>query len=329
MEPTQWDEDRILARVEARQPSVAGQTEIGAAVGYVVRVYDKGPSGDRLGKPALIFCSEQVHGSLGVLGSEEEAQDYCDRRRDVTLQAERDRERLAAERERALPGKSEALILARERAKDEAKAANKRAKEHQQTIDDLIEEAGHPSIAVECPIHGTGWAVMAAPSISDGTLGQEPRVLTSTRPEATPAPETSRRRHGPRAAKAAPAVATPEIDASLDATPDKPPKAAKAGARNRGKADQTPQAPKIPPHVPDTSGFPLKVGTRVEHQGDTQSHHHSFEARVTKIVRYDNQAWIVEIEGVDDGLPRECASTELVKLDARDPHEDEPEPEDE
>jgi len=79
--------------------------------------------------------------------------------------------------------------------------------------------------------------------------------------------------------------------------------------------------------VPDASGLPIKVGSRVEledHRGD------GYTAEVASIDRYDTKisAWYITVEDMHSGAPAEVLSTECRRLDPpTEPAEDDPDDE--
>lgn len=336
---TQWDDDRIKARIEAWEPAQGTQIGLGQSTGVVVRVYDHGPADGRAAKPVLLLSSEVRHGTAGVFGDTAEASDYAARIERALLDRERAVEALIHERRDLLPERQAVHWTARDQAKAEAAEANKRAKAHQADAETLGEEARRPEVTVDCPLRGEGWVVLAAPSLTDGTREtNEPRVLVDTRPsEKATAPARDRRRHGKPVSKGEISTLVDEMIAETEAkrlgrdpAQDReayetvPGSKARKPPRRKGKAaDGT---PKLPDHVPDAGGLPLRIGSRVEYDdgaGET-------EGEVLRIVGQDHSGhYRVEVQG-EDGEVCERLSGELVRIDrGRDPAEDEPEPDDE
>ena len=139
---TKWDDERLTARVEAcTDDGRPGQRDLEHAHGYVVRLYDHGPLDGRLTEPSLVYDSEVSDGGVGIFGSEDEAQEYRDRRLAAQLSACRAIETMRADREHALPELTNECVLARAKAKREASEANARGKAALERQDTLAEEA--------------------------------------------------------------------------------------------------------------------------------------------------------------------------------------------
>lgn len=193
---TEWDEDRILSRVEARQPT--GQQEL---VGdLVVRLYDRGVATGRLDEPVLMFDSEKAYGERGRFDSQTKAEAYGKTAAKAFLVAGQRRIDVHRERTEKLPERledrhmvvDEANVeedMAKAEAKTKTEAAREKAAKARAEIRKLGREASSPGILVDVPPDREGWAVVLAPSVSDGA---EPVVLVSTmksEPEAVVDPE--------------------------------------------------------------------------------------------------------------------------------------------
>jgi hypothetical protein len=279
---TPWA-DRIHARVEARQ-AVGAQTEI--LPGYVVCVYDRGAKDP----DAPVHHSEHAHGDLGVFGSEAEAEAYRDRIKPATIAA---REQEGHEREVRAPRSVDLGVAEqakRDAAKAKASAANAEAKAHQKAIDQLQQEAKAPEILVECSPRGSGWRVMAAPALIDGTLGGAPRLL----------------QRAPKAMRREPLGTSGVLDQALADTEARTPK----GNRKRPPPRTTKAADHPPPA--DAAGASLAIGTLVEIPGLQPP----TSGRITEIGDWDAGAgaWIVVVEGEDGEILRPLA-TECMRLE--------------
>lgn len=281
---TKWDEDRVRAVVKERasKSPITGLDE----VGFVVQVWDHGPPDGRSAKPLLMFDSEGVLGTAGVFASEGEALVYAGRREAGELRRQREIEKERHRRREALSERQRDLWAEQARQKEIAKAANKAAKAADDLARKLADEADDPAIALSCNPSEDGWSLWVAPCWTDGTQEGDPRQLVME----------GMGLMGPR--KLAEAGAEPK------------PK----GKRGKGKkAPPRHEAPpKLPTHVPDVSGLPLRVGSRVEIPGlDVKA------GRLTEIRRQDpDGAFIVEVED-DHGMPREVASSECCKIEGR------------
>lgn len=307
---TQWDAERLRAKVESWTPRAGQQIGLGQSTGLVVRVYDHGPADGRQTPGALVFDSEVAHGSAGIFGGSDEARDFADRIEEAILMREQWREDIQHERREGLDAAQGSRFREYDRAKAEAAEATARAKVQQKEIRTLRDEAAAPDVVLDCPLRGEGYRVILSPSLTDGTIEEaEGRTLVNTIPD--PKPKTaSRRRSGTVIVPAATA-----IDEAIAAT-----EAAKPKGRRKKKKTPEPEeaAPKLPKHVPDAGGLPLRIGSRV----DCPGHPHIREAEVTKILRQDQDgSFIVEVED-QDGIPTVAASTELVKIEGRDEPDD-------
>jgi len=226
---TEWDDDRILARVETRAKGGSGQIEIDGAQSLVVRLYDCGPATGRADAPRLIYDSERAEGFSGLFDGSAKAERFKRRAKAAHLHGMRLRETVEADRKLHLPERLELRELEVEEAMGEAKEARGRAKAAQRAQRKLWHEANSPQVVIECPPSGKGYAIVLAPSETDGPKAI---VLASTlerRPEEEPA----------------------ELPSKLEDVLAETEKAWEAKAQ------------KLPPSVPGSSGPRLKPGMRV------------------------------------------------------------------
>ena len=142
---TQWDDDRIKAKIEAWEPAQGTQIGLGQSTGVVVRVYDHGPADGRVAKPVLLLSSEVRHGTAGVFGDTAEASDYAARIERALLDRERAVEALIHERRDLLPERQAVHWTARDQAKAEAAEALaeecSRARNLVRELEGVLEEA--------------------------------------------------------------------------------------------------------------------------------------------------------------------------------------------
>lgn len=306
--PTQWDDDRLVLQIVTRgtKSAITGLDE----VGFVVTIGDAGPPDGRTARPRGLFDSEAVHGEAGRFHDEETAQEFGERRLAGMLRQAREIEAERHRRKEALADRQAELWAEEHRQKEIAKAANKAAKEAEQLARKLSEEAQEPVIALSCNPGEPGWSLWVAPCWTDGTQDGDPRQLVMEGMGLV----------GPRKL-ADDGGEQPGKDPTADrAQYDREAKAADKPRRMPPRRKAEPTA-KLPEHVPDAQGLPLRVGSKVE-VGDQ-------EAEVLRVLRQDpsGQYW-VELEA-RDGEILERLSGECVKVEGRDPAEDEPDPEDE
>ena len=282
-DPTDWSA-RIVARVESNMNG----GELFA--GYVVRLYDRGAKDPE----ATIHDSEHAHGKAGVFATEDEAEDYRDRRLAASVADHQARDLMVAGRGPAcarLEADRWALIA---KLETERKAIAAQIKAAQGEIQLLNREATDPETLVECAPRGASWVVMAAQSLVDGTLGGAPRIVA--RAERRRAPE----RVG----------TTGALDQALADTETRTSK----GGRKR----PPPRATKAADHPPpvDAAGAPLAIGSEVELPGLKPV----VRGKITAIGDWDPEAeagvgaWIVIVEGEDGEILRPLA-TECLRLE--------------
>jgi hypothetical protein len=316
--PTQWDDDRLVLQVVTRgtKSAITGLDE----VGFVVTIGDAGPPDGRTNRPRCLFDSEAVHGEAGRFHDEETAREFGQRRLAGMLRQAREIEAERHRRKEALADRQADLWAEEHRQKEIAKAANKAAKEAEQLARKLSEEAQEPVIALSCNPSEPGWSLWVAPCWTDGTQDGDPRQLVMEGMGLTGPRKLADDSEEPKARKRAgkdPAVDRAQYD---EAKPTGKPR------RMPPRRKDPESSAKLPEHVPDAQGLPLRVGSRVEcPDGDGAL----YFATVLRIVRQDQSGgYIVECED-DCGVPVERLSMELIKQEGRDPAEDEPEPDDE
>jgi hypothetical protein len=160
---TEWDDDRILARVETRQS--AGDLNLRE---LVVRLYDCGPADGRAADPKMIYDSERAEGFSGVFQKATKADRFAKRVKAGTLHRMRLGELVKAERQANLTKRLEAKEGVAEEAEAEAKAAKAIAKAAKRAQKKLWREAANPEVQLECRPGGKGYVVTLSPSETNG-----------------------------------------------------------------------------------------------------------------------------------------------------------------
>lgn len=270
---TEWDDDRILARVEARQ----GPGELKLSE-YVVRLYDCGPVATRLDDPKLVYESERTEGFSGVFQKSEKADRFAKRIKAAILHKMRLRELVQAERRANITTRLESKEAEIEEAEAEAKAAKAIAKAGKRAQKKLWREVDHPAIDVECRPAGKGYVLTLAPS---ETNGPSSIVLVSVGEDEEPAP----------------------LPVSLEEI---------LAATERRAAESPPESKpaKLPPAVVGSSGPRLKPGMRIwVEQPDAEP----WVGELLKILRQDAAgAFWIEVANAD-GEPREVNAAHCRK----------------
>lgn len=285
---TDWAE-RLHARVEANNRN--GEL----FPGYVVRLYDRQAKDPQ----APIHDSEHQHGKAGVFATEEEAEDYRDRRLAACVADHEARDLMKAERGPACALLEDERLVQIARWEVEKKALTAKINTAKGEIETLIREATKPETLVECAPRGSGWVVMAAQSLVDGTLGGAPKIVRKSE------------RHGRRPKPLGGAIEQ-ALEDSLGADDQEPePKAAKPKRMPHRRKGAAAASEPLPP-VTDAAGQVLRQGSEVELPGLEPT----VKGKITEIGDYDHHAgaWIVLVEGPDGEILRPLA-TECLRLE--------------